>query len=69
MSMVWKMLKGSGMFSGLIAHGFSVPFRGIKKSGYGRETDPLGIQEFVNKKLLREPRSSYEFRIGTGFGS
>ena len=29
-----------------------LPFGGIRNSGYGREPSGMGIQEFVNKKLV-----------------
>jgi succinate-semialdehyde dehydrogenase/glutarate-semialdehyde dehydrogenase len=47
---------GMVFVNGVGAEGAELPFGGIKRSGFGRELGRFGIEEFVNKKLVRTVR-------------
>jgi acyl-CoA reductase-like NAD-dependent aldehyde dehydrogenase len=42
------------LVNGVRAASVELPFSGVKRSGIGRELGRLGIEEFVNKKLVRD---------------
>ncbi len=44
---------GMVFVNGVGADGAELPFGGVKRSGFGRELGRYGIEEFINKKLIR----------------
>jgi succinate-semialdehyde dehydrogenase/glutarate-semialdehyde dehydrogenase len=44
---------GMVFINGVLLDGAELPFGGIKRSGFGREMGRYGMDEFVNKKLIR----------------
>ncbi len=48
-----RLETGMVFVNGVGLEAAELPFGGVKRSGFGRELGTLGIEEFVNKKLIR----------------
>ncbi|GAB7006469.1 aldehyde dehydrogenase family protein [Nocardioides sp. AN3] len=51
-----KLDAGMVFINGVNAMGPEMPFGGVKRSGFGRELGRLGIDEFLNRKMIRTVR-------------
>ena len=47
-----RLQSGMAAVNAAEGEGAGMPFGGVKRSGYGRELGPLGMDEFVNKRLF-----------------
>ncbi|MFF5794296.1 NAD-dependent succinate-semialdehyde dehydrogenase [Paeniglutamicibacter sp. NPDC012692] len=47
-----RLVTGMANVNTPAAEGADMPFGGVKRSGFGRELGPLGMEEFVNKRLF-----------------
>ena len=52
MKLAGKIQSGSVFLNAMVKSDATLPFGGIKKSGYGRELSEVGIHEFVNIKTI-----------------
>jgi len=48
-----RLETGMVFVNGVLLDGAELPFGGVKRSGFGRELGKYGMDEFVNKKLIR----------------
>ncbi|WP_329407832.1 NAD-dependent succinate-semialdehyde dehydrogenase [Nocardia vinacea] len=51
-----RLEAGMVFINGVNAVGPELPFGGVKRSGFGRELGRVGIEEFLNRKLIRTVR-------------
>ncbi len=51
-----RLEAGMVFINGVNAMGPEHPFGGVKRSGFGRELGRVGIEEFLNKKMIRTVR-------------